>query len=81
MERRFYSLTFVGAAGHGVGVLVLDGGEIVGVDHAGVRYDGRYSISQGEQGVALLLDIFEGITYKRLRDQRLTARRPHAEDR
>lgn len=37
---------FQGAAGEGVGIIVLDTGMVVGVDTAAIRYDGTYVADQ-----------------------------------
>jgi len=38
-----YAIRFRGAADWGLGMLVLQGGKITGVDAGGVQYDGVYS--------------------------------------
>ena len=41
-ENGFYSITFGGSGGSGVGVVVLQNGVITGADGGGNIYDGRY---------------------------------------
>src|SRR5687767_11268168 len=53
----FYRLEFLGAAGVGVGVIVLEWGMIVGADAGGVIYDGTYSYARREELLDLELTV------------------------
>ncbi|CAA7611404.1 conserved hypothetical protein [Candidatus Terasakiella magnetica] len=58
----FYSIQFGGAAGAGIGILVVHNGKVVGIDAGGVAYDGSASPTPGGNvGVNLLLNVPAGV--------------------
>lgn len=63
MAKVFYSLTVAGSTGStGVGVLVFDSGLIVGVDEAGVRYDGEYRLDRGRLEANIIVTVPPGVS-------------------
>lgn len=53
----FYAAYVTGSASQGLAMLVFRNGTIVGVDIAGVKYDGSYSVSDSDISVKLVLSI------------------------
>lgn len=53
----FYAAYFTGSASQGFAMLVFEAGAIVGVDAAGVRYDGVYSNTNSGLTIKLCITI------------------------
>jgi hypothetical protein len=57
-----YSITFRGATGWGLGMLLLRGGRLTGADIGGIRYDGSYSVQSNELNIDAVLTVPPGAT-------------------
>ena len=57
-----YSMTFRGAVGWGMGMLVLRRGKVAGADAQGVRYDGEYSETSDDLRLDLEMVVPPGVS-------------------
>jgi hypothetical protein len=62
MAKLFYAISFAGRGGTGGGVLVFDdSGVVVGVDAAGVTYDGTFKIEHGRLEAKVQVGVPTGV--------------------
>ena len=57
-----YSIVFRGADDFGMGILILNSGNILGADVGGIQYDGKYSESNDVVEVDLTMTVPPGAT-------------------
>ena len=63
MREGFYKFDYLGVAGSGSGVLVLDTGMVVGADVTGGTYDGEYEWNEQKQHLDVKVSVWipEGV--------------------
>jgi hypothetical protein len=57
-----YSMVFRGAADWGMGMLVLQGGQVTGSDASGVLYDGNYEERGSDIELQVIMTVPPGVT-------------------